>query len=198
MQDINKVLEKSGISKNDLIKSLENAGQRESALLLQNWNEFDHHSAEEFKKAKDIAGDTVDSKMLMSELESLEHHIEEIKQHLSASDVAPDWVKSKISQAAGSMSDIAHYVMGTKEKISKSKAESTNTLDYAAMNKKPKAESTNTLDYAAMNKKPKAESKTKPKQQKQSPSNKTALDEIKERQIKTAQQMIIDAKKIRG
>jgi hypothetical protein len=66
------------------------------------------------------------------------------------------------------------------------------------MNKKPKAESTNTLDYAAMNKKPKAESKTKPKQQKQSPSNKTALDEIKERQIKTAQQMIIDAKKIRG
>ena len=181
MQDINKVLEKSGISKNDLIKSLENAGQRESALLLQNWNEFDHHSTEEFKKAKDIAGDTVDSKMLMSELESLEHHIEEIKQHLSASDVAPDWVKSKISQAAGSMSDIAHYVMGTKEKISKSKAESTNTLDYAAMNKKPKAES-----------------KTKPKQQKQSPSNKTALDEIKERQIKTAQQMIIDAKKIRG
>lgn len=67
------------------------------------------------KAAKDMVGDNVDSSMLMSELESLEHHIKEIREHLSSSEVAPDWVKAKVTKAASSMSDIAHYIMGVKE-----------------------------------------------------------------------------------
>jgi hypothetical protein len=73
-------------------------------------------AAEEgLQKAKDMSGDKVDSSMLMSELEEIEHHIKEIREHLSSSDIAPDWVKSKISQSASSLSDIAHYIMGLKE-----------------------------------------------------------------------------------
>lgn len=67
------------------------------------------------KAAKDMVGDDVDSSMLMSELESMAHHIEEIKEHLSAKEVAPDWVKAKVSKSASSLSDVAHYVMGVKE-----------------------------------------------------------------------------------
>jgi hypothetical protein len=73
-------------------------------------------AAEELNKAKDMAGETVDSSMLLSQLESLEHHVKEIREHISASDVAPDWVNAKVSQAASSLSDIAHYIMGLKEK----------------------------------------------------------------------------------
>ena len=83
-----------------------------SSWILQKNTQFD----EELNKAKDIAGDTVDSSMLMSQLESLEHHIAELKEHLKINDVAPDWVKSKIAESASSMSDIAHYIMGIKEK----------------------------------------------------------------------------------
>jgi septal ring factor EnvC (AmiA/AmiB activator) len=70
---------------------------------------------EKLQKAKDLSGDKIDSSMLMSELEEIEHHIKEIRDHLSSSDIAPDWVKSKISQSASSLSDIAHYIMGLKE-----------------------------------------------------------------------------------
>lgn len=62
--------------------------------------------------ATDMSGDIVDNSMLLSELSSIEHHIEEIRSHLSSSDIAPDWVKSKISVAADELSDIAHYIMG--------------------------------------------------------------------------------------
>lgn len=68
------------------------------------------------KAAKDMAGDVVDNSMLMSELESMDHHIKEIKEHLKVSEVAPDWVKSKVTRAASAMSDITHYIMGLKEK----------------------------------------------------------------------------------
>jgi hypothetical protein len=68
------------------------------------------------KATKDMAGDNVDSSMLMSELESLEHHIKEIKEHLSSSEIAPDWVKAKVSKSASHISDIAHYIMGFKER----------------------------------------------------------------------------------
>ena len=74
---------------------------------------------ETLSKAKDMAGEQVDSSMLLSQLESLEHHIKEIREHLSASDVAPDWVNAKVSQAASSLSDIAHYILGIKEKKKK-------------------------------------------------------------------------------
>jgi len=67
------------------------------------------------KKSKDMAGDKVDSSMLMSELESLEHHIKEIREHIDQAEIAPDWVKAKVSKAASGLSDIAHYIMGLKE-----------------------------------------------------------------------------------
>jgi hypothetical protein len=75
-----------------------------------------HKQEELVKAAKDMTGDKIDSSMLMSELEEIEHHIKEIREHLTRSDVAPDWVKSKISVSASSLSDIAHYIMGVKEK----------------------------------------------------------------------------------
>lgn len=68
------------------------------------------------KATKDMAGDNVDSSMLHSELESLEHHIKEIREHLGEKEIAPDWVKAKVSKAASGLSDIAHYIMGLKEK----------------------------------------------------------------------------------
>jgi protein subunit release factor A len=62
----------------------------------------------------DMSGDLVDNSMLLSELNSIEHHIEEIRSHLTLNEVAPDWVKSKISVAADELSDIAHFIMGLK------------------------------------------------------------------------------------
>jgi len=78
-------------------------------------NEDEDSQELSLNKAKDMAGDDVDSSMLMSELESMDHHIEEIRDHLKESEVAPDWVKAKVSRAASSISDIAHYVMGIKQ-----------------------------------------------------------------------------------
>jgi hypothetical protein len=71
--------------------------------------------SKELKKAKDMAGDEVNSHMAVSQLESIQHHIEEIREHLSGEEIAPDWVKSKISEAANVLSDIAHYIMGLKQ-----------------------------------------------------------------------------------
>lgn len=65
---------------------------------------------------KDMAGDEINSQMLMSQLSAIEHHIAEIREHLSVQDIAPDWVKSKVAVAASELSDIAHYIMGLKEK----------------------------------------------------------------------------------
>lgn len=87
-------------------------GSGSEEALAASTKEFEK---EELIKAKDMAGDNVDSGMLMSELESLKHHVNEIEMHLKKSDVAPDWVKSKVTRAASIMSDIAHYIMGLKE-----------------------------------------------------------------------------------
>ena len=84
-----------------------------SEWILQKNNEAKIESLD--KTAKDMVGDDVDSSMLLSELESMAHHIEEIKEHLSSSEVAPDWVKAKVSKSASSLSDVAHYIMGVKE-----------------------------------------------------------------------------------
>ena len=84
-----------------------------SEWILQKNNEAKEEQLN--KAAKDMVGDSVDSSMLMSELESMEHHIKEIREHLSESEVAPDWVKAKVSKSAASISDIAHYVMGVKQ-----------------------------------------------------------------------------------
>ena len=67
-------------------------------------------------KAEDMSGDEIDNGMMMSDLESLEHHIKEIREHLDAKDLAPDWVKSKVARSAAMMSDIAHYIQGLKER----------------------------------------------------------------------------------
>lgn len=72
---------------------------------------------------KDMSGDVVDNSMLLSELNSIEHHIEEIRSHLSLNELAPDWVKSKISVAADELSDIAHFIMGLKEAGTADRAE---------------------------------------------------------------------------
>lgn len=72
---------------------------------------------------KDMSGDAVDNSMLLSELNSIEHHIEEIRSHLSLNELAPDWVKSKISVAADELSDIAHFIMGLKEAGTADRAE---------------------------------------------------------------------------
>lgn len=87
--------------------------QKNSEVKEEELNKSD--SVELQKAAKDMVGDAVDSSMMMSELESMNHHIEEIREHLKASDVSPDWVKAKVSRAAASISDIAHYIMGVKE-----------------------------------------------------------------------------------
>ena len=76
------------------------------------------------KKAKDMSGDNIDSSMLMSELQAIEHHIKEIKEKINSKDIAPDWVKSQISQASNDLSGVAHYILGLKgESKSMSKAE---------------------------------------------------------------------------
>lgn len=67
------------------------------------------------KKAKDMSGDEIDNGMLMSDIEALDHHIKEIREHMGKG-VAPDWVKSKVSRAAAMVSDIAHYIQGLKER----------------------------------------------------------------------------------
>jgi hypothetical protein len=71
--------------------------------------------SKELKKAKDMSGDEVNSHMAVSQLESIQHHIEEIREHLSGEEIAPDWVKAKISEAANVLSDIAHFIMGLKQ-----------------------------------------------------------------------------------
>ena len=57
-----------------------------------------------------------DSTMLFSQLEAIEHHIKEIKESMKPSENAPDWLDAKITEAAKNLSDVAHYIMGTKAK----------------------------------------------------------------------------------
>ena len=66
-------------------------------------------------KAEDMVGDRIDNSMLISQLEALDHHIKEIREHLDGKEVAPDWVKSKVAVASDKLSDIAHYILGVKE-----------------------------------------------------------------------------------
>ena len=51
-----------------------------------------------------MAGEPIDNSMLLSELNSIEHLIDEIRAHLRLNEIAPDWVKSKISVAADELS----------------------------------------------------------------------------------------------
>lgn len=64
---------------------------------------------------QDMAGDPITNSMVFSQLGSICHHVEEIREHLTLNQNAPDWVKAKISTAADKLSDIAHYIMGLRE-----------------------------------------------------------------------------------
>ena len=63
----------------------------------------------------DMSGDKIDNNMLISQLESISHHVKEIQEHLRENEIAPDWVKAKVSTAADKLSDVAHYIMGFNE-----------------------------------------------------------------------------------
>jgi len=56
-----------------------------------------------------------DSSMMFSQMEAIVHHIEEIRESIEPSENMPDWVDSKVTEAAKNMSDIAHYIMGIKQ-----------------------------------------------------------------------------------
>lgn len=66
-------------------------------------------------EAEDMVGDRIDNSMLISQLEALDHHIKEIREHLNGKEVAPDWVKSKVAVASDKLSDIAHYILGVQQ-----------------------------------------------------------------------------------
>ncbi len=70
-------------------------------------------------KSKDMSGDSVDSSMMMGDLKAIKKHTDEIMEHVEHDDVAPDWVKSKVSESAAHLSAVADYVAG----LSKSEAE---------------------------------------------------------------------------
>lgn len=55
-----------------------------------------------------------DSEMMFSQLESIAHHVKEIRESMKPSEESPDWVKSKITEAAKQLSDVAHYIQGQK------------------------------------------------------------------------------------
>jgi len=55
-----------------------------------------------------------DSEMMFSQLESISHHLNEIRKSMKSSEDSPDWVKAKITEAAKQLSDVAHYIQGQK------------------------------------------------------------------------------------
>lgn len=55
-----------------------------------------------------------DSEMMFSQLEAIMHHVEEIREAMSADEDSPDWVKAKITEASKQLSDVAHYIQGKK------------------------------------------------------------------------------------
>lgn len=71
---------------------------------------------QEVAKSKDISGEKIDSSMMMGNLSSMKKHIEEICENMSESDVAPDWVKAKITEASAHLSVVADYIAGLKHK----------------------------------------------------------------------------------
>ena len=56
------------------------------------------------------------SEMMFSDLEQIVHHVEEIREHMKASEDSPDWLKAQITEAAQNLSGVAHYIQGKKAK----------------------------------------------------------------------------------
>jgi Asp-tRNA(Asn)/Glu-tRNA(Gln) amidotransferase C subunit len=69
-------------------------------------------------KAKDSSGDDDNNEMLMSQLKEIVHHVKEITANIDASGNEPDWVNAKITEAAKSLSDVAHFIDGLKKEES--------------------------------------------------------------------------------
>jgi len=90
--------------------------------------------------ATDMSGELIDNSMLLSELNSIEHHIDEIRSHLNLNEIAPDWVKSKISVAADELSDIAHYIMGLHEAKKDHAGDEYDEADYEEDEDEPEAD----------------------------------------------------------
>lgn len=65
-------------------------------------------------KTEKMAKDEDGSEMLFSQLESIAHHVKEIRESMKPSEDSPDWVNAKITEAAKQLSDVAHYVQGEK------------------------------------------------------------------------------------
>jgi hypothetical protein len=62
----------------------------------------------------EMAKDEDGSEMLFSQLESIAHHVKEIRESMKPSEESPDWVNAKITEAAKQLSDVAHYIQGEK------------------------------------------------------------------------------------
>lgn len=69
-------------------------------------------------KAKDSSGDDDNNEMLMSQLKQIVHHVKEITANIDASGNEPDWVNAKVTEAAKSLSDVAHFIDGLKKEES--------------------------------------------------------------------------------
>ncbi|NBW58030.1 hypothetical protein EBR43_09700 [bacterium] len=69
-------------------------------------------------KAKDSSGDDDNNEMLMSQLKQIVHHVKEIMSNVEVSGNEPDWVNAKITEAAKSLSDVAHFIDGLKKEES--------------------------------------------------------------------------------
>lgn len=82
---------------------------------IENLFKSDGQDGDKQSTATDMAGDRIDNHMLISQLESINHHVKEIQEHLKSTEIAPDWVKAKVATAADKLSDIAHYILGLNE-----------------------------------------------------------------------------------
>jgi hypothetical protein len=56
------------------------------------------------------------SEMMFSDLEQIVHHVQEIREHMKASEDSPDWLKAQVTEAAQNLSGVAHYIQGKKAK----------------------------------------------------------------------------------
>jgi hypothetical protein len=71
---------------------------------------------ETFKaEVMDISGSPVDSSMMVGDLHAIKKHTDEILKNTKIDDVAPDWVKSKITDAAAHLSAVADFMASLKK-----------------------------------------------------------------------------------
>lgn len=184
MQDINKSLEEAGISKEELIKSLEDSGLRQSALLLKNWHELDIHSSEALEKMCSMK--------------------KAIKPGPALNYAEMNKRPARPSEESARTIDYAAMNKPQQKPVDESTAP---TIDYAAMNKPQPVEGP-TMDYRThKTPKPKVENVAQFKAQLQdartkaglgAPPPKKGVQTIQERVATQRKETQVAAKKIRG